>query len=635
MNSARALFYRTLVVLFAAVLLTHPLTAHAQQLSVVTSVSDSVVMTGETFTLQITVTSRVNGEIRVELPSVEGLTELSRRQSQSQSMTWSSAGQQVLVQEVYTIEYRADGPGSFVLGPVVARVGRRTARSTSVTVRVQRPGTINRAAPNKVDQPEDNERDLFLRYRLNRTEPYLGQAVLLDLEVISKPNQSFQVEETTGLPELEGFWSQILEQPRRLKPRRVNIGGRQYVAYRIWRAALYPLVAKQHTLLPVSMKFSQGGGLFRPGKRMRRRTKPIRIDVKPLPSEGRPRTFVTTNVGQYKLTASVDQRRVPAGKALLYTVRLSGNGNISSAKLPTIDKIPNFRVFAPTVRDQVKTSPSGISGYKEAEYLLMPQKGGRLRIPPVELTTFDPAAGKYKKLSSKALRVTVKGEPDPTAAPNLPPPTVVANDDTPAQLTLRPLRFTSSLSSVSPPPWNGFWFWLLLLAPGLASAGWAGYRWSRRRETVTTPRSVQLAASRQAQAAIEAARADVEAGHLAEAHAKIAEALRTSGSNALGCSLQGLTLDAVKRAAESRGLSAVDADDLVRLLEAADYARYAPSQLTSYATRSDIDRAAGLLETFQTLASGGVSTSTASAPALTADLPSGAAAPADSGRSMA
>ena len=447
-----------------AIVAAAPSSALAQALTVQTALSDPVVPVGDTVTLQVTVTARISGAIEVRLPQVDGLTETSRQQSQSQSVSWSSSGQQVLTQQVYTVEYRANRPGEFQIGPVTARVGRRRAQSTPVTVRVQRgqapAAKADDATPNEVAAPGPGESSLFLRYRVNRSEPYLGQGVLLDLEVISDPNQqNFQVEETTGLPEVEGFWTQILEQPRRLKPKRVKIKGREYVSYRIWRAALYPLKAGTLTVPTVKMEFRRGGGLFTRGRLMRRFTRPLRLNVKPLPSEGRPSNFVSTNVGRYKLTATVDQRRVKAGKALLYTLRLSGRGNISSAKLPTLGRVANFRVFAPTVRDEVKTSAAGVRGFKEAEYLLMPQKGGKLTIPSVSLTTFDPLKGKYRTLKTKPIRVTVVGTPDPSTAPE--PAAVAAmtaDAATPESMTLRPLRFTSSLSSPSSPPWRHAWF---------------------------------------------------------------------------------------------------------------------------------------------------------------------------------
>ena len=143
--------------------------------------------------------------------------------------------------------------------------------------------------------------------------------------------------------------------------------------------------------------------------------------------------------------------------------------------------------------------------------------------------------------------------------------------------------------------------WLLLILPGAASAGRAGWQWSQAREANPTPQLAQKAANRRAAATLESARADVTAGELADAHAKIAESLRDFGTQTLGVSLQGLTLEAVAEQTKARGLSADDTRDLIRLLEAADYARYAPSQLTEAAAQADIYRAEQLLSAFAEL----------------------------------
>ena len=577
--------------------------ARAQALSVQTSLSEPLVAVGDVVTMQVTVTARVAGKIQVNVPKVDGMTELSRQQSQSQSLSWSSAGQQVLVQNVYTIDYRADRPGRYVLGPVTARIGKRKAKSTTVKLTIEGEGAIKKnAAPakaNKVVEPDPVEGKLFLRYRVNRSKPYLGQEIFLDLEVISEPNQNFQVEETTGLPEAEGFWTQILEQPRRLQPKRITIKGRQYISYRIWRAALYPLTAGELTVPPVSMSFSQGASLFSTGRRFRRRTRPLKIEVRPLPSEGRPSDFVSTNVGRYRLTATVDQRKVPAGKALIYKLRLSGKGNITSAKLPTVGEVAGFRVFAPTVRDDVKADAKGIRGFKEAEYLLMPLKGGLLTIPKVEMSTFNPAAGKYRRLQTKPIRIRVDGTPDPNAATPDTPVTIASAS--PAKAEMRPLRFESDLSPLPPTPWNQGWFWLLLFAPGAASGGAFALRWSRLRQGTPSARVVQQIALKQSMDQLDLARADIDAGNLADAHAKIADALRQGGTQAFGLSMQGLTFEAISKETTARGLRDEDAKDLVRLLEAAAYARYAPSRLSEMALRADLERAEQLLETFRQL----------------------------------
>lgn len=588
-----------------ATLLASP-AAMAQALSVQTSVSEATVTVGDVVTLQVTVTAKVTDPIKLTLPETPaGLIELGRQQRQSQSLTFSSGTQSVIIQQIYSLNYQAERPGRFTVGGASARAGRHKARSSPVTIRVlgqqQAAAPATAAIANDVAPPDASEGTFFLRYRVDKAKPYLGQAVLLDLEIIKGPGERFQVEQIDAFPEIEGFWTEVIETAQTLRARKITVNGKQYVSYRRWRAVLYPLRAGAHVIPNVSTTLVKGGSLFRAGQRLRRTTKGVKLEVQPLPSEGRPSDFVSTNVGRYKLTASVDHKRVKAGKAVLYTLRLSGAGNINAVRLPTIDRIPGFRVFAPTYRDDIKASAKGITGTKEAEYLLMPEKGGRLTIPPVSMWTFDPDAGRYRRLATKKISVRVDGTPDPVTAPEAPPPPSAQAGAGGDKLALRPLRFTSALGSTAAPPWRYVWFWALLLLPALGSGATAAWRYKAQRATNASPKSVQRTAVKKAKADLDAARADVEQGALTDAYAKIAEALRGCGSQMLGLSIQGLTLDVVAEEAGARGLSEDDAKDLVRLLEAAEYARYAPSQLTGAAAQSDIYRAEQLIVAFSQL----------------------------------
>ncbi|MEL7372793.1 MAG: hypothetical protein AAFN74_27965, partial [Myxococcota bacterium] len=82
---------RTMCSLAAALLIAAsfslvPTSAWAQKLSVQTELSDPSVAVGEALTLTVTVTARISGAIQVDIPEVDGLVELSRQQSQSQSI---------------------------------------------------------------------------------------------------------------------------------------------------------------------------------------------------------------------------------------------------------------------------------------------------------------------------------------------------------------------------------------------------------------------------------------------------------------------------------------------------------------------------------------------------------------------
>ena len=556
----------------------------AEQLSVSAALSERAVPLGDTVTLEIRAVARVNGNIELEIPPVDGLTELGRSKSEGTSIAWSNAGQQITREQSVTVDFSADRPGRIEIPPVVVRVGNLVARSNPMVLEVGGGGAaaaVQATPPGEVALPDASERNLFLRYRLSETQAYIGQEVILDLEIFADPSATFSLDEVPAPPELDGFWREILLQPQRLTPRPERIGGRNYQVYRVWRIALFPLEAGKRTIEPVALGFAQGRSMFSAGKRLRRRALPVELEIKPLPSEGRPADFAAGNVGQYQLTASVDQDRVPAGKALVLTLRLSGRGNVKNARLPQIDRLEGFRVFPPTVSDDVRAGLDGITGEKKAEILLMPKVGGRLEIPSLPLTVFEPFQGRYVRLSTPSLRVVVEGTPaamdeEPArAAPSTP-----KVEEAKQAPQLRPIRFRSDLTPQPPPPWRrpgllaAFFapplLYLLLLLGGAIAA-------RSRRETAG---SLRRAAARAAKKRLEGAQRAVNQGDLAGAYGAFAEAFLDLGSQRLGASLRGLTKEDIGGRLSARGLDAELVALAVKELETADYAKFAPTALS-------------------------------------------------------
>lgn len=551
------------------------------ELSVSVSISERKVLVGDVFSLQVRSVARVQGDIRVEVPRVKGLVELSRSSSEGTSISWSSSGgQQITREQTLALELQANEPGTLRIPPVVARVGGHVAQSQPVTIEVIGQDALTQSAAKaeagEVAPPDPSERDIFVRYRLDKANAYLGEQVLLDLEVFAASNRNFSLEEVPGPPELDGFWKEIVYKPDRLTRRVETVGGRRYSVYRVWRVAMFGLTAGERTLPPVRLTFSSGGGFFRNGQRMRVRTKPVKLTIEPLPTEGRPRGFVSTNVGQYQLSTKVDSTVVPAGKAVVLTVSLSGSGNVSNSKLPEVPEIDGFRAFPPNTDAKTTSDITGVRGTKTAEILLMPTRGGRLEIPALTLPVFDPEKAEYRRLSAPSIRVVVKGEPSPSDDPTV--------DAAPAPkkkgpAKLEPVHVRAELSRWSEPPFSRPTYWGALAAPPalfvlLLLLGRL-MALSRRQ----TPGRARRRVAADAKARLTEARAHAEGGRLAEAYAAFVAALNTLGSERLQVALQGLTTEQVADALSLAGAAPELVDEVKKELETADYARFAPGAL--------------------------------------------------------
>jgi hypothetical protein len=566
-------------------------------LNIDATLSDDSVLVGDILTVQITAVARAEGEVHIIAPQIDGLTELNRSRSEGTSISWTNAGQSITREVTLHIEYQADKPGSVSIPPFVAKLGSHEARTKAAKVEVHgsAPPPAGPVQPGKVAPPEDAERQLFVRYRVDRNRAYLGQQILMDLEIFAQPGSGFSVEEVGGPPELDGFWREIVDQQQRLNRTTEMVEGRRYDAYRVWRVAAFPLSMGKKEVPPGTVTFSTGRSLFSSGRRIRRQTAPLLLEILPLPTEGRPADFSNNNVGQYTLKASVDHSTVPAGKAVVLRLELSGRGNVKNARLPEVQSIEGFRVFPPTITEQIDTGLAGIQGTKRAEILLMPLIGGRLEIPAFDLTIFDPEAGEYKRLTTESIRIAVEGDPTidapRTVAPDVaePPPERIARS------SLKPLRFRSRLSGSEPPIWRRPAFAGMLAGPPLLFLLALLAEALIARAKRDTPTSRKRAASRRARERLFAANAEAEAGDVAKAYGELREAILELGSNKMGVALRGLTIEQIELAMKERGADEALYRDVTAELEAADHARFGMGK-----KQADLDRWADLLERLDT-----------------------------------
>lgn len=581
------------------------------QVTISAGLSENNIAVGDVVTLEITVTSHVNGSIDLGVPAVNGLTEVSRSKSEGTSISWNGAGQQVTKEYTISIELQAERAGKVTIPPISARVGGAKAETKPLVLNVGGGNESAQAAepakPGHIDPPSASERNLFVRYQIDRAAAYVGQQILLDLDVYAAPQANFVIQENPPPPTLDGFWREILDQPQRLTRRIESVGGRSYSVYRLWRIALFPLEAGDRAIPPSQVTFAVNQSIFGGGQRERRKSPPIKIDVRPLPADGRPAAFQKGNVGAYKLSATVDHTQVPAGKAIVLTLSLTGKGNIKSAKLPELGALPGFRVFAPTVSDHVTVDATGISGEKKADILLMPEMGGRLEIPAFELAVFNPELERYERLTTSSIRVVVEGDPsalEPAAARTSTRGRMAeaprgeessAGDPAIAKASLRPLRFRSSLGRHGARPWQSALFAVCFGAPPalyLLLIFGQGLLAHSRRET---PDSKRKKAARDARHRLVKAKEAADAGDTARAFGEANEALLAFASEKTGAQLRGMTLEEMRRLLESRAAPQPLVDRFIREMETADYARFAPGAVVRPSIAESMPRWEALL----------------------------------------
>jgi hypothetical protein len=188
----------------------------------------------------------------------------------------------------------------------------------------------------------------------------------------------------------------------------VTLAGRQWEVH-VFRRALFPLtpgtypipVARLSYVLPQSPSF------FAREESFTLRSEAVSVVAVPLPTAGRPPDW-SGAVGEWRASARVATTKARVGDALLVTVRVEGQGNVTLLPRPTLD-VSWATVVPADERVQLDSTPTQLRGSKEFDYLVTPREAGAQTVPAVRLAYFDPRARRYETSVTAPIAVRVDG----------------------------------------------------------------------------------------------------------------------------------------------------------------------------------------------------------------------------------
>ena len=142
------------------------------------------------------------------------------------------------------------------------------------------------------------------------------------------------------------------------------------------------------------------------------------IEVRPLPTEGRPNAF-TGAVGEFKFDGAQIPTDWKTGEPQQLNTRLSGSGNFALMKAPELTPADAWKSYPG--KDEFNAGDrASFAGSKTFQFSAVPNKGGAREVA-LAFSFFDPAAGAYKTITSQPQQIQVAGkdmvDPEPTATP--------------------------------------------------------------------------------------------------------------------------------------------------------------------------------------------------------------------------
>ena len=250
----------------------------------------------------------------------------------------------------------------------------------------------------------------------DKTQPYVGEQVICAVRIYHRGNLAGGQKIQQNSTEYRRFATEGERQYQKV------VNGQRYAVIELkeifiplkdGKVSLGPfeldarVVAWNRRGNPLDKFFDRlGGGMFNfdmaftEETQVTLKSEPTVLDVKPLPSAGRPANF-SGLVGQYQITAQKSTERLPAMDTLTVTVNIEGIGLLDTAASPFTDNLTGSKIYAdkPEYKEQIDPN-AGIRSAKSFKYAVVPGQPGTMQLPAIELNVFNPRLGQYVTLQA-------------------------------------------------------------------------------------------------------------------------------------------------------------------------------------------------------------------------------------------
>ncbi|RMG61241.1 MAG: protein BatD, partial [Bacteroidetes bacterium] len=429
MKDLKPIPMRPLLTLWLALVPWLPIGLSAQDFSAF--VDKKQVQVGETFQVSFRL-SNVQGKTP-QFPDFDGFNV---RGGPGLSQSTTIVNRQVSQSVTYSFYLQAMSEGSFTIGAATVEAGGQTLRSEPIEVTVSARGSSpapgnqggqqagRNDGPSVEDQLKDN---VFVRTLVDKTDVYQGEQVTVTYKFYKRVQTMNLTAEDP--PRYEGFWVEGVDLPRVTSQQEVY-QGRQYQTAVIKQDILFPQRSGELTLDPMTLSCvvqvrTQPANPRNPFERFFNtyqeynysfKSPAVRLQVKPLPTAGRPAGF-SGMVGTFDLETSLDRTETETGEPITLKVTLSGQGNIKKMPPLDLDFPEDFDVFDPQVSEQTSRQGGRLGGRRSYEYLIVPRNPGDYRLPEIRFSYFDVRKGRYETLTGPEYVINVTGEPQLAPAP--------------------------------------------------------------------------------------------------------------------------------------------------------------------------------------------------------------------------
>ena len=388
---------------------------------------------------------------------------------QSVSRSWVNGVQSF--SKTYTYFLTPKKKGKIVLGQAEVNINGEIYKTSPIEIEiisaVEKPND-----PNNTDNIIDG--NIHLVAEISKNNPYLNEGITVTYKLYFRNPISISDVQELESPSYGDFWSHLIKIGRAEINMRGSYKGEPYNEV-IWRkAVLYPqktgkLILEPLTLnlslnLPSNRKDLFGRRILTQAQKMITTGKDI-IRVKGLPQNNKPDNF-SGAVGEFDFDVILNKNALKATESFQVKIKVKGKGNLKLFNLPPINVPNTLEVYEPEHEENIQITVSGMEGFIEDNYTIVPEYQGKYPIPPVKFTYFNPQTALYKTLNSQDLLVDVFDGPQAgSKRANM----VVSESKQIIETSENAFRFIKLNTELTPVNKKIFWmsnrFWILLFTP--------------------------------------------------------------------------------------------------------------------------------------------------------------------------
>ena len=433
---------------FFAVFTFSPFSLQAE-VNVKASVDRNQLVVGETFTLQVSLSS--DQSVKADTPplpnikKVKGLHSWISHQSKSSVFnTGKKVDFKTLHTTHYNFQYEAGEEGQVLINPIEVRVKNKPHFTGKIVVNVlpirkrakksKRPsnslGGFQFSNPGDVfeqleehfnsffksplgkskpfgsfpdpfnDGPRSPEDAFFIVARTDKKEVFKGEQLLVSWFLYTQGR--VRDIDTLKYPTLKGFWKEDIHLTTHLQYEREMIEGVPYNRALLASYALFPIEEGPAIIDSYRAKVTISGFNLR-NFQTTKGSKKIPILIKPLPTEGRSSHF-SGGVGKFQMIVETSGKSIVTHQPFSLKVRFEGQGNAKFIELPKLPIGSDLEIY--DIKNESRFFKNGQS-FKDFEILLIPRQAGEIVIGELRTSYFDPEKREYVSINSKPIRLTV------------------------------------------------------------------------------------------------------------------------------------------------------------------------------------------------------------------------------------